>query len=102
MGVPDRYARLVHDGDSRVRPKRMPRTRWLPALPLLMLGGALMLAQPCPAAPGATDLEFFEKRIRPVLVEKCYECHSAEAQARKKLRGRLRLDTGAGLLTGGD
>src|SRR5690349_6074343 len=23
------------------------------------------------------DLEFFEKRIRPVLVQHCYECHAA-------------------------
>ena len=42
---------------------------------------------------------FFEKRIRPVLVERCYECHSAES---KKLKGGLRLDSKAGMLKGGD
>ena len=43
--------------------------------------------------------EFFEKRVRPVLVERCYECHSATA---KKLKGGLRLDTREGLSAGGD
>ncbi|MFM8470591.1 MAG: c-type cytochrome domain-containing protein, partial [Limisphaerales bacterium] len=44
-------------------------------------------------------LEFFEKRVRPVLVERCYECHSTTA---KKLKGGLALDTRAGVLKGGD
>lgn len=45
------------------------------------------------------DLERFEKRIRPVLVERCFDCHSAAA---KELRGGLRLDRPAGLTAGGD
>src|ERR1019366_5502610 len=44
-------------------------------------------------------VQFFEQKIRPVLVAHCYECHSAGA---KKSRGGLRLDTRAGLLEGGD
>ena len=44
-------------------------------------------------------LEFFEKRIRPVLVAHCYECHSAEHKTRK---GGLLLDSRAALLRGGD
>ncbi|HTG43872.1 MAG TPA: PSD1 and planctomycete cytochrome C domain-containing protein, partial [Verrucomicrobiae bacterium] len=43
--------------------------------------------------------EFFERKIRPVLVEHCYECHSAGA---KKLKGGLTLDSRAGLQKGGD
>lgn len=43
-------------------------------------------------------LAFFENRIRPVLVEHCHACHSAEA---KTLRGELRLDTREGFLKGG-
>ncbi len=43
-------------------------------------------------------IEFFEKRIRPVLAERCYGCHSARAQ---KVKGGLLLDTRAGLLKGG-
>src|SRR5688572_13018508 len=51
------------------------------------------------AEASAERYEFFEKRIRPVLVERCYECHSAES---KKLKGGLRLDSKAGMLKGGD
>src|SRR4051812_30338359 len=43
-------------------------------------------------------LEFFETRIRPVLVEQCYKCHSAKSE---RLRGDLLVDTRAGLLKGG-
>src|SRR6188472_4276742 len=43
-------------------------------------------------------IAFFEKKIRPLLVNKCYECHSASA---KKVRGELVLDTRAALLKGG-
>jgi hypothetical protein len=35
-------------------------------------------------------IEFFEKKIRPVLAERCYACHSANA---KPLMGRLLLDS---------
>jgi hypothetical protein len=43
------------------------------------------------------DVEFFESRIRPVLVAECYECHDA-----KKQKGDLRLDYRDGLLKGGE
>ena len=43
--------------------------------------------------------EFFERKIRPVLVEYCYECHSAGA---KKIKGGLVLDSRAGVIKGGD
>ncbi|MCA9195689.1 MAG: PSD1 domain-containing protein, partial [Planctomycetales bacterium] len=45
------------------------------------------------------QLEFFEIKIRPLLVENCYECHSGDA---KKLKGGLRLDSRAALLQGGE
>ncbi len=44
-------------------------------------------------------LEFFEAKIRPVLVRECYECHSAGSKA---VKGGLRLDTREATLTGGD
>ena len=47
----------------------------------------------------AEGIEFFETHIRPVLVEKCYECHSADA---KVLQGGLRLDTAERMRAGGD
>ena len=45
------------------------------------------------------DLEFFEAKVRPILVEHCYKCHSASSE---KVRGGLLLDTKAGLDKGGD
>lgn len=50
-------------------------------------------------AEDAKKLEFFETRIRPVLVEHCYECHSS---ASKEVKGSLVVDTAAGLMRGGD
>ncbi len=47
----------------------------------------------------ADDFDFFEKKIRPLLVENCYQCHSAEAE---KLKGALFLDSKAGILKGGE
>ena len=53
------------------------------------------------AAPPPTKegLEFFENKIRPVLVKSCYECHSSE---HKKIKGKLRLDDYAAMLKGGE
>ena len=42
---------------------------------------------------------FFETKIRPVLVAKCYECHTPDA---KKIGGKLLLDTRAAILKGGE
>ncbi len=50
-------------------------------------------------APTSDQVEFFEKRIRPLLVEHCYDCHSAGA---KKIKGGLVLDSRAGMRKGGD
>ena len=44
------------------------------------------------------DLNHFENKIRPVLAERCYECHSSS----QKVKGGLVLDTKEGLLKGGD
>lgn len=61
-------------------------------LPVIVLAG-LSLASRCLAHSDATGIELFEKKIRPVLVEHCYECHSAEAVEHKKLKGGLLLLT---------
>ncbi len=45
------------------------------------------------------QLNFFESKIRPVLVDHCYECHAAGA---KIVQGGLRLDHREGLLKGGE
>ena len=44
------------------------------------------------------DTEFFEKKIRPLLAQRCLDCHSPE----KKVKGGLRLDSRDGWQTGGD
>ncbi|MGZ8940396.1 MAG: PSD1 and planctomycete cytochrome C domain-containing protein, partial [Limisphaerales bacterium] len=46
-----------------------------------------------------TAIEFFENKIRPVLAESCYNCHSQKAE---KVKGGLFLDTKDGVLLGGD
>jgi cytochrome c553 len=51
------------------------------------------------AAPKQSDLQFFERKIRPILVKACYECHSAKS---KKLKGGLLLDSQVGWMDGGD
>ena len=48
--------------------------------------------------PTAAQIEFFETRIRPVLVDHCYECHNSA----KSAEGGLAVDLRAGLLKGGD
>lgn len=59
--------------------------------------GAL-LALPLFCAIPPEQAEFFENRIRPVLAERCYSCHSAKAES---IKGGLRLDLRAGVLKGG-
>lgn len=61
----------------------------------LMIAPRLSLAAD---GPTAAQLEFFETRIRPVLVETCYECHNSA----KSAEGGLAVDTRAAFLKGGD
>ena len=51
------------------------------------------------ASPTPAQLQFFENRVRPVLADNCYKCHSRQAD---KVKAGLFLDTRQGLLTGGD
>ena len=37
---------------------------------------SLFVAAAASDAAAAIDVEFFESRIRPVLVERCYSCHN--------------------------
>jgi cytochrome c553 len=69
-------------------------------LPPALLLAALISASPAAGSePAAEQQEFFEKRVRPVLAEHCYKCHSAQA---KRPKGGLRVDSRAALLEGGD
>ncbi len=75
--------------------------KFVPALTLgfAVLTGALspVSAKDVPVSP--EDRTFFENRIRPVLVEHCYECHSADSE---EVGGKLLLDTRDGIRTGGE
>lgn len=64
-----------------------------------VFAGLLASASGLRAEIDATSLDFFEKEVRPVLIEHCYRCHSAESS---NLKGGLRLDSRDGLLKGGD
>jgi hypothetical protein len=44
-------------------------------------------------------VDFFERKIRPLLAEHCWECHAAESSP---LQGGLRLDDRDSILAGGD
>ncbi len=58
---------------------------------LVLIGSRVVAAEP------KVDVEYFEKTVRPLLVERCQKCHSA-----KKAKGGLDLSTKAGFLAGGD
>lgn len=61
----------------------------LALMPALLSAAAAPASAVAPAlAPG--DLQFFEAKIRPLLIDKCYQCHSRDAD---KVRGGLMLDT---------
>jgi hypothetical protein len=49
------------------------------------------------AKPTPEQIEFFEKKVRPILADHCYSCHGE-----KKQQAGLRLDTSAGLKAGAD
>ncbi|HZL88522.1 MAG TPA: PSD1 and planctomycete cytochrome C domain-containing protein [Pirellulaceae bacterium] len=71
------------------------------AIRVTLLAALAGAAAPLVAAEAVSGqgADFFEKKIRPVLVANCYQCHSASA---KELKGELRLDTKEGLRKGGE
>jgi hypothetical protein len=54
------------------------------------------------AADDTAGVEFFEAKVRPVLTNHCYKCHSADAMKAGKLKGELLLDTRDGVKKGGE
>lgn len=58
-----------------------------------------LAAEPGTPSAGSPEVaEFFEKKIRPLLIDNCYNCHSANTNA----KGGLRVDDINGLLQGGN
>jgi hypothetical protein len=67
-------------------------------LPGVFLAVLCLLERPAQAAaPSAAEADFFENQIRPVLVQKCLECHGDA-----KPKGGLKLTSRANVLLGGD
>ena len=81
-----------------MRPSSFPFLGLLLLLPVARVQAAAPAA-PTPAKISPADLAFFESKIRPVLIDNCYKCHSRDAD---RVRGGLFLDTAAALLAGGD
>ncbi|MCG6156347.1 PSD1 and planctomycete cytochrome C domain-containing protein [Rubinisphaera margarita] len=65
---------------------------------LNLFAQAMVYADP-PVDSDAQGVEFFERRIRPLMAERCYQCHSSES---KKANGGLLLDSVGGLRNGSD
>ncbi len=61
---------------------------------VLAVTACSLVAQEEPISPA--QIQFFESKVRPLLIEHCTGCHGAEKQ-----KGELRLDTRAGVFEGG-
>lgn len=66
---------------------------------LPILSGMTLVASVQAADLPKEQLEFFEKKIRPILAENCYKCHSVESG---KSKGGLTLDSRDATLKGGE
>src|SRR3954469_2624228 len=81
-------------------PHRAPILAAMLGILLALTGGVEAAVEAAPAGDTpAAQAQFFEREIRPLLVNRCYECHSAGA---KKVKGGLLLDSREGVMRGGD
>ena len=87
---------------STSRLAQAPGTTLFPSKPRGLFGVtailSLVFAGAALAEGDDPGVEFFEKRVRPILSSHCYQCHSADT----KPAGGLRVDDRNGLLLGGD
>ena len=92
---------IASEKSSEVSHPKPPST--MIASPRLLAGFLTLAAAPLWAAvtaePTKEQLDFFEGKIRPILAENCFKCHSIE---RGKSKGELTLDTKDGLEKGGE
>jgi hypothetical protein len=91
---------MTHEAAS----KSPASVAWKSSLGAFRLGcvvaASILALAPIPSraeSPTGASAEFFEKRVRPVLVEKCHRCHGGKLQ-----KGGLRLDSRESLLKGGE
>lgn len=92
---------MKHPAVSSFPPSELPVNRlpdcsfFVVTLLIISCAGGSLIADESEIS--AAQLEFFEKDVRPLLVSRCYECHSA-----KDVQGGLSLDSRAGVRQGGD
>ena len=103
-GLPQLEPNQMNDGLTI----QVSHVRWIHRIwtlvRFLLLYGSLPLAITVLARADEKDgagneFEFFENRIRPMLIQHCYQCHSDQA---KSLKGGLRLDSREAIRDGGD
>ena len=80
-------------------PTRMREQQSLGSFLALALASLLFTEYRMSSVHADDGITFFEQKIRPVLVEHCYDCHSGRSAT---LKGNLLLDSKAGLAKGGD
>jgi Protein of unknown function (DUF1553)/Protein of unknown function (DUF1549)/Planctomycete cytochrome C len=74
-------------------------TRWFVLVSACLITTGSGRAADGPARPSSGDSDFFERKVRPLLIRKCHSCHSTAA---RKQRGGLLLDNRPAILKGGD
>jgi hypothetical protein len=79
------------------RSRRMSRCAAVVFLLPALWANSIVRAEPAP--PTADEAQFFEKRVRPILEQRCFACHSHGAGS---IKGGLALDSRSGWATGGD
>ncbi len=94
--------RALASGSDRSRRRDVQSLHRWPVVILLLGWTAFSAWGGSASAASREQLAFFEQKIRPVLVEHCYSCHSEQAEKTGQLKGGLRLDTRAATLQGGD
>jgi mono/diheme cytochrome c family protein len=62
-----------------------------------LAGGAVLSEEPMPKQAVSGEVEFFERRVRPILAENCFSCHGP-----KKQMAGLRLDSAEALRKGSE
>src|SRR5579871_6754879 len=66
---------------------------------LAALAGALAMSAGAAEQYTKAQLDFFENKVRPILVNSCYKCHSADSE---KVKGGLFVDSRNGMIKGGN
>ncbi len=90
LSLDEYLQRKVAERPSKKEDEKPPESGTPPTPPSTSQGAAIT---------GVVDIAYFEKTIRPLLISKCYECHSADT---KEPKGGLTLDTREGMRLGGE